>query len=121
MPQQTQRELYGLAAWRKKGDTTAVSEVLGMDEYTYWCEKVAPTPACEDPVSYWIGLQDTYPRLARMALGIFWVPAMSDEPERIFSSVGCMVTDRRNCLMADVVQASQCVRSWESSGLISIM
>jgi len=47
-----------------------------------------------------------------MALDVFSIPAMSDEPERIFSLAGCMVIDRRNRLKADAVQAGQCLKNW---------
>lgn len=52
-----------------------------------------------------------------MALDLFSIPAMSSEPERIFSLAGLMVIDRRNRLNSDVIQASQCIRSWEQHGI----
>lgn len=52
-----------------------------------------------------------------MALDLLSIPAMSSEPERIFSLAGLMVTDRRNRLHTDIIQATQCIRSWEHHGI----
>jgi len=72
------------------------------------------------PITYWIAMRKRWPRLARLALDIYSIPAMSDEPERIFSLTGCMVTDRRSRLKSDIVQASQCIRSWDSNEVIQL-
>ncbi|KAM4059197.1 hypothetical protein HRG_014100 [Hirsutella rhossiliensis] len=61
-----------------------------------------------------------YPRLSRMAIDLFSIPAMSSEPERIFSLAGQMVTAQRGRLKADLIGAAQCISSWEKSGVIQI-
>jgi hypothetical protein len=43
--------------------------------------------------------------LARMALNILLVVAMSDEPERLLSSAGLTLTDRRNRAGIDLIEA----------------
>lgn len=53
-----------------------------------------------------------YPNLARMALNILSVPAMSDEPERLFSSAGLTLTDRRNRAGIDLIEALEQLKSW---------
>jgi hypothetical protein len=53
-----------------------------------------------------------YPNLARMALNILSVPAMSGEPERLFSSAGLTLTDRRNGAGIDLVEALEQLKSW---------
>ncbi|TXB97086.1 hypothetical protein FocTR4_00012224 [Fusarium oxysporum f. sp. cubense] len=55
-----------------------------------------------------------------MAIDLFSVPAMSSEPERIFSLAGQMVTPPRKRLQADIVGAARCISSWEKSGAIEI-
>ena len=51
-----------------------------------------------------------------MALNLLAIPAMSSEVERVFSSTGLMVTDRRNRLKEDIIEAAECMRSWQADG-----
>jgi hypothetical protein len=53
-----------------------------------------------------------YPNLTRMALNVLSVPAMSDEPERLFSSAGLTLTDRRNRAGIDLIEALEQLKSW---------
>jgi hypothetical protein len=46
------------------------------------------------------------------------IPAMSDEPERIFHSAELLISDLRKCLADDVIQASECLKSWIQQDLI---
>jgi hAT family C-terminal dimerisation region len=48
------------------------------------------------------------PNLARMAFDVFSIPAMSAEVERIFLAAGHLVTDERNSLGEEVIEAPQC-------------
>ena len=56
-----------------------------------------------------------------MALDILAIPAMSAEVERVFSSTGLLITDRRNRLKNDVVEAVECLKSWASEGPASLL
>ena len=47
-----------------------------------------------------------------MALDILSIPAMSAEPERLFSRAGITVTERRNRLGAESIEALECLKSW---------
>ena len=47
-----------------------------------------------------------------MALDILSVPAMSAEPERVFSSARITITDRRASLGIETVEAIECLKSW---------
>jgi hypothetical protein len=47
-----------------------------------------------------------------MALNVLSVPAMSDEPERLFSSAGLTLTDRRNRAGIDLIEALEQLKSW---------
>ena len=47
-----------------------------------------------------------------MAYDLLSVPAMSAECERIFSSAGMMIVPKRNRLNDNIVEASECLRSW---------
>ena len=47
-----------------------------------------------------------------MALDILSIPAMSAEPERLFSGAKITITDRRNKLGIESIQAIECLKSW---------
>jgi len=107
-----ERELSCLAAFKKDCDGESRVSLAAVDEYTYWTEHVPVDEDYKCPIAYWVAYQEKWPRLTRMALDIFSIPAMSDEPERIFSLAGCMVTERRNRLKGDAIQAAQCLKNW---------
>lgn len=92
LPQEMDQELTGLAAFKRGCDDESTCMIL--DEYTYWVERVPRDREFKTPIAYWVAHRSRWPRLARLALDIYSIPAMSDEPERIFSLTGCMVTDR---------------------------
>jgi hypothetical protein len=47
-----------------------------------------------------------------MALDILSIPAMSTKPERLFSGVKISLTNRRNHMGDDLLQALKCLKSW---------
>jgi hypothetical protein len=53
-----------------------------------------------------------------MAVELMRIPAMSDEPERLFSSAKLLICDQRNRLGDDIIDASECLKSWVKQGLI---
>jgi hypothetical protein len=53
-----------------------------------------------------------------MAIDILSIPAMSAEPERLFSGAKITITDRRNKLGIDSIQAIECCKSWLGKGSI---
>jgi hypothetical protein len=54
-----------------------------------------------------------------MALEVLSIPAMSTEPERVFSGTKITISDHR-CLLGDnIFEALECGKSWEREGLIS--
>jgi hypothetical protein len=74
----------------------------------------------DNPILYWVEKRKRWPRLAQMALDLLTIPAMSAEPERIFSLAGLMVVANRGKLLPDIIGASMCLASWERMGIISI-
>jgi len=75
--------------------------------------------AIENLRLWWLQPQSDYPQLSIMALNLLAIPAMSSEVERVFSSTGLMLTDRRNRLKEDVIEAAECMKSWQAdSGLV---
>ena len=45
-------------------------------------------------------------------MDILSIPAMSAEPERLFSRAKITITDRRNRLGSDAIEALECLKSW---------
>ncbi|KAJ3453198.1 hypothetical protein MRS44_018853 [Fusarium solani] len=110
-----------MASVRKLNTRRAPSAPPTRDEYAEWLSTSDPGDCSVDnPIQYWLLRRRQYPRLSRMAIDLFSVPAMSSEPERIFSLAGQMVTPPRRRLQADIVGAARCISSWEKSGAIEI-
>jgi hypothetical protein len=55
-----------------------------------------------------------------MALDIYSTPAMSDEPERVFSVAGHVLAPSRRCLTSEAMQWLLCLRSWQNSDIIAL-
>jgi len=73
----------------------------------------------KDPLLWWKEHQTDFPILAHMAFDIFSIPVMSSEVERVFSIAKKLITDERNRLGPEVVEACQTQRHWWKAGLIS--
>lgn len=71
----------------------------------------------ENPRVWWIQHQKDYPQLSKVALDILTIPAMGSEVEGVFSSTGLMVTDRRNRLEEDIIEAVESMKSWRTGVL----
>jgi hAT family protein len=94
--------------WRKRHQATPNVE----DEYKRYC-----TSECTydiDPRTWWLEKtqQVSYPNLSKMALDILSIPAMSADPECLFSSAKLLITDLRNKLGIDIIEAFECLKSW---------
>lgn len=76
--------------------------------------------AYDSPLPYWINKRRQWPQLAQMAFDIYSTPAMSDEPERVFSIAGNTLNPRRRRLTSATVQQLLCLRSWQQSGVITL-
>lgn len=112
-----QREDSDLELSSSDSDTS--TNGIRKDEYTSWCQRPRDT-AITHPLSYWTQptMKRTFPRLLQMALDVFTIPAMSDEPERTFSSTGIMVRPHRSNLDAEIIGHMQCVKSWKKQGVV---
>ncbi|TVY74496.1 Zinc finger BED domain-containing protein RICESLEEPER 2 [Fusarium oxysporum f. sp. cubense] len=95
--------------WRNKH----LQPSLVRDEYERHCnsERVYGFTSA---LAWWLEetQQKNYPNLSKMAVDILSIPAMSAEPERLFSGAKITITDRRNRLGSDVVEALECLKSW---------
>lgn len=92
-----------------------------VDQFAaYLAEPWALISADQSPIPYWISKTTVWPQLARMALDIYSTPVCSDEPERIFSSTGDLLQPRRHQMTADHVEEIQCLRSWQSTSIVTL-
>ena len=95
--------------WRNKH----LQPALITDEYERYCQ-AERAYGFTSALSWWLEetQQKNYPNLSKMAIDILSIPAMSAEPERLFSGAKLTVTDRRNRLGSDVMEALECLKSW---------
>ena len=87
------------------------------DEYQEYIK--APPLPCDDPLQWWGARRKEFPILSQMALDLLSIPLMSAECERVFSSAKNLVTDNRNTLKEEVIEASTLLRHWlKEEGII---
>jgi hypothetical protein len=65
-----------------------------------------------DALEFWNARVTTQPDLARFALDMLAIPMMSAECERVFSSAKYLITDSRNRLKPDIIEANECLKHW---------
>jgi len=66
----------------------------------------------KDVMKWWKLHAEIYPDLSRMARDYLGIPATSASSERLFSSGSNMITNKRNNLNEDNIQAHECLKSW---------
>jgi hypothetical protein len=98
-------------------DQTSTADQLWLYEHEPHPKEMSPK---DSPIDYWISKRAIWPQLASMALDVFATPAMSDEPERVFSIAGNLLAPRRRSLKGEGVEQMLCLRSWQSSGIIKL-
>jgi len=98
-----------LTSWKQKRRPRQSHNRDELDEFT----TSDTIDSLLNPRICWIQHRNDYPRLATLALGILAIPAMSAEVDRVFSSTGLLITDRRNRLKEDTIQAVECLKSWQ--------
>ena len=81
-------------------------------ELPYEISTTALTWWCQDPQ------RKRWPRLSYMAIDILSIPAMSDEPERVFSGARRTVSWDRTQLSADSIERIECLKSWLRSDFL---
>ena len=59
-----------------------------------------------------------YPRLHQMAIDVLSVPAMSDDPERVFSGTRRTISWDRARLSAETIEKLECLGNWVKNDLI---
>ena len=71
-------------------------------------------------IKYWISKRAIWPQLAQIALDVYAVLAMSDEPERVFSEAGNLLSPRRRTMKGESVEMLLCMRLWVKSKIITL-
>lgn len=95
-------------------------EPVSQDEYEDYCSEnpieIGKTPA----LKWWGQEQQTvrWPRLSRMAFDILSIPAMSDEPERVFSGARRTVSWERAQMGAETLEKVECLKHWKRNGIL---
>lgn len=107
------RSISSLNAQRKKAK--AVSELDIFQTRPIYAEDLDVA----SPLEWWSRHQLEYPVLYRMALDLFSIPGMSAECERVFSQTKKMITDERNRLSPETVEADQLQKQWLMRGLVT--
>ncbi|KAM0664442.1 hypothetical protein ACQRIU_007024 [Beauveria bassiana] len=89
-------------------------------EWEMWMKQVPSREdmAVKNPTAWWVARRHAWPVLSKLALNIFSTPAMSAEPERVFSDGGELITDKRNGLGDDTVEAEMLQKNWISSKVL---
>jgi hypothetical protein len=54
-----------------------------------------------------------------MAIDIFTIPAMSDEPERVFSRGRRIISWDKGQMLLETLEQRECLKHWKKSGLIN--
>jgi hypothetical protein len=67
-------------------------------------------------LTWWLqeSQQTSFPSLSKLALNIFSIPPMSTEPERVFSGARRTISWDRTRLGSQMVEYSECLKSWVS-------
>jgi len=90
-------------------DESDDDDVDDIDHYTAYC---STNREKTDPLQYWNARYISQPDLARFALDMLAIPMMSAECERVFSSAKHLITDARNRLNPDIIEANECLKAW---------
>ena len=89
-----------------------VTDSYSQEFRKYIMEEVMKLKKGSDVLMWWKSNSRKYPNLSRMARDYLAIPGTSASSERIFSSGKELISDRRNSLSPDTIQACQCLKSW---------
>lgn len=75
----------------------------------------------ETALDWWLqpSQRRSYPNLSQMAIDILSIPAMSAEPERVFSGCRRTISWTRMRLGIKVIEEGECLKSWIRSGVVA--
>jgi hypothetical protein len=88
------------------------SDSIVVDEYDRYLSTLTEL-YITNPFLFWQSQGVMFPKLSSMALDNLSIPPMSAGVEGLLSQCNIMLTDRRNRLQIDSLQAVQCRKSWD--------
>lgn len=98
------------------------NEVIGAngDEYEIYTRE-RPIAIQGSALDWWLAEErrKTWPRLSQLAIDVLSIPAMSDEPERVFSGARRTISWDRTQMGANKIEKTQCLKSWKKAGFIT--
>lgn len=105
---------------RIKQSMSVLDEPGDEDEFEKFIKSPPRHMMAKTPLEWWCREEQRmeYPRLHQMAIDILSVPAMSDDPERVFSCARRTISWDRARLSADTIEKLQCLSSWVKNDLI---
>lgn len=105
---------------RIKQSMSVLDEPGDEDEFEKFINSPPRQVTATTPLGWWCREEQRieYPRLHQMAIDILSVPAMSDDPERVFSCARRTISWDRARLAPETVERTQCLSSWVKNDLI---
>jgi hypothetical protein len=99
-------------------DLAKIARPASQDEYDDYNTE-APFEIRTTALSWWCQDQQRrrWPRLSNMAIDILSIPAMSDEPERVFSGARRTISWERAQLSAENIERLECLKNWHRTGI----
>ena len=96
------------------------ARLASQDEYEDYNMVESYDPGTKGALAWWY--QDTqrqcWPRLSLIAIDILSIPAMSDEPERVFSGARRTVSWDKGQMMPETMEWRECLKHWKRSGIL---
>jgi hAT family C-terminal dimerisation region len=95
-----------------------VNATSSIDEYETFTSQMPISIECS-PLIWWLRdeQREHYPNLSKMAIDILSIPAMSADPQRVFSGARRTTSWDRMLLGASTVERGKCLKSWIRSGI----
>jgi hAT family C-terminal dimerisation region len=92
------------------------------DEYKLYCSKDSYEIHGLTSLQWWLldEQQKRFPVLSKFALEVLSIPAISDEPERVFSRERRTVSWERMSLGEDNIERIACIKSWYRSSILKV-
>lgn len=118
-PLEPERELDAFDKIAKK--LGSYTRPASQDEFEDYCSgelyNIGKLPA----LKWWCHKEQRkrWPRLSYMAIDILSIPAMSDEPERVFSGARRTVSWDRAQMEAETLEIVECLKHWKRSGILN--
>ena len=92
-----------------------------QDEYKDYCSRELYSISQPSALEWWCKdmQRQRWPQLSHMAIDILSIPAMSDEPERVFSGARCTITWERGQMDPETIEITECLKYWKQSRILN--